>query len=177
MRLFFGLSLPAEIRSAVSARAEDCRILIPGRYTLTDNYHITLAFLGDVPQGRLDDAQTVLSRCVQRFPSPVLTLGDTDYFGRQQNGILILRVLCSPALDSLHDLLLRELLAAGLPADCGPFCAHITLARHARVPDGPLPGGKALRFSPSQAHVFLSARDETDTLRYTPIFSTPFSCP
>lgn len=176
MRLFFGLSLPPDIRLAADARARACQALIPGRYVLPENYHITLAFLGDVPQERLGDAHAVLARCIGRVAPPVLRLGDTDYFGRQQNGILILRVLSAPALDSLHEMLVHELLACSLPADRGPFSPHITLARHACVPGGPLPAGEALCFSPSQAHVFLSARDETDTLRYTPLFSASFLC-
>lgn len=177
MRLFFGLSLPDDIRRAADARAEACRAFIPGSYVLSENHHITLAFLGDVPQERLGDAQDVLVRCLQDFPAPILTLSKTDYFGRRQNAILILRVLSNPMLDSLHNRLVCELLSCGLPADRGPFSPHITLARHARVPESPLPEGEALCFSPAQAHVFLSARDETDILRYTPLFSAPFPCP
>lgn len=177
MRLFFGLSLPDDIRRAADARAAACRAFIPGRYILSENYHITLAFLGDVPQARLGDAQDVLARCIQAFPAPIVTLGETDYFGRQQNAILILRVSCKPALDSLHRQLVCDLLSCGLPADRGPFSPHITLARHACMPDGPLPAGETPFFSPAQAHIFLSARDETDTLRYTPIFSAPFPRP
>ena len=177
MRLFFGLSLPDDVRCAAARRADDCRPLIPGRYTLEENYHITLAFLGDVPQERLADAQRVLAGVVGSMPAPVLTLGETGYFGRQQNGILILRVLSEPALDPLHALLVEALLAAGLPADRGPFSPHITLARHASIPDCALPAGETLRFRPEAAHVFLSARDDADILRYTPLFSAPFCAP
>ena len=177
MRLFFGLSLPDDIRLAAAKRADDCRLLIPGRYALEENYHITLAFLGDVPQDRLADAQRVLAHAVCSTPAPLLTLGGTGYFGRQQNGILILRVSSEPMLDSLHDALVEDLLAAGLPVDRGPFSPHITLARHACVPDGPLPGGKALRFRPTDAHVFLSARGDDGVLRYTPLFSSSFHAP
>lgn len=177
MRLFFGLSLPDDIRRAAAKRAEECSQRIPGRYALTENYHITMAFLGDVPQERLPDAQRVLSSVIRSASSPLLTLGETGYFGRQQNGILILRVCSEPSLAPLHDALIEGLLAAGLPADLGPFSPHITLARHACVPDGNLPGGEALFFRPEHAHVFLSARDESSILRYTPLFSSPFAAP
>ena len=175
MRLFFGLSLPDEIRRAAAMRADACRAAIPGRYTLAENYHITLAFLGSVPQDQLASAQRVLSACLRGMPAPTLTLGETGYFGRQQNGIHNLRVSSEPALDNLHHQLVHTLIQSGLPADSGPFSPHITLARHAVLPDSPLPAGAALRFRPDAAHVFLSARDETDTLRYTPLYSVPFS--
>lgn len=177
MRLFFGISLPDDIRRAAAARAQDCRAFIPGRYVPAENYHITLAFLGDVPQERLADAQRVLASCIADTPAPALTLGETDYFGRQQNGILILRVQSEPALDALHGALVSALLADGLPADPGPFSPHITLARHACVPDGMLPRGQALCFCPKEAHVFLSARDDANILRYTPLSSSPFRAP
>ena len=173
MRLFFGLSLPDEIRRAAQERALLLCESTPGRYVPPENYHITLAFLGDVPEERLRDAHDVLARCIRDVPSPRIALGDTGYFGRAQNAILIIRAHAQPALDSLHERLVRELQSAGLPADPGPFSPHITLARHACI--GALPAGETPSFVARQAHVFLSARDELSVLRYTPLLSAPFS--
>ncbi|MBQ4609867.1 MAG: RNA 2',3'-cyclic phosphodiesterase [Clostridia bacterium] len=173
MRLFFGLSLPEDVRRAAHARALALCEHTPGRYVPPENYHITLAFLGDVPQERLRDAQEVLARCIRSLPAPRMTLGDTGYFGRAQNAILIIRVQAEPELSGLHERLVRELLAAGLPADPGPFSPHITLARHARI--GALPAGNAPSFTAGQAHVFLSARDEGGVLRYTPLCAAAFA--
>ena len=172
MRLFFGLPLPQEIRAAAAQCAQAAQQVIPGRYVLPDNYHITLAFLGDVPQHRLADAQRVLEGCVS-FPAPRLTLDGFSHFGRAENGILILRVKSEPALEGLHDVLLSAIREEGLPADAGPFSPHITLARHAcvgkEIPDCP-----ALCFTAEHAHVYLSARDEENILRYTPLYTVPF---
>ena len=172
MRLFFGLSLPDEIRAATAACAAAAQQTIPGRYALAENHHITLAFLGEVPEDRLGDVQRVLEGCVS-FPAPRLTLDGFSHFGRAENGILILRVKSKPALDSLHDVLIAALRAEGLPADPGPFSPHITLARHACVGEE-TPSCPALSFTARQAHVFLSARDADNILRYTPIYTAPF---
>lgn len=173
MRLFFGLSLPDDIRAATAGCAKAAQQIIPGRYALSENHHITLAFLGDVPQERLPDAQRVLEGCMS-FPAPTLTLNGFSHFGRAENGILILSVTSEPALDGLHDVLIGALEAEGLPADRGPFSPHITLARHACVgksyPDCP-----KLSFTARHAHVFLSARDEENILRYTPLYTVPFA--
>ena len=169
MRLFFGLSLPDEIRNATAECARAAQRMIPGRYALPENHHITLAFLGDVPEERLRDAQRVLERCIS-FPAPRLTLQGFSHFGRAENGILILRVKSEPALDGLHEVLLGALEAEGLPADRGPFSPHITLARHARVGED-FPPCPALSFTAGQAHVYLSARDEENILRYTPLYT------
>ena len=49
MRLFFGLSLPGDVRAVTRACAESAALSIPGRYPPAENHHVTLAFLGEVP--------------------------------------------------------------------------------------------------------------------------------
>jgi len=173
MRLFFGLALPQEIRAVTAACAREAEKTIPGRYALAENHHITLAFLGETPDERLEDARGVLARCTAGFPAPELTIDGFSYFGRAHNGILILRVKCEPALDSLHERLVDALHEAGLPADPGPFSPHITLARHAQI-EGAFPACPPVSFHAGQAHVFLSARDHENILRYTPLHTVSF---
>lgn len=173
MRLFFGLSLPGEIRAVTASCVALAQQSIPGRYLLSENHHITLAFLGNVPPERLPDAQRVLDGCMS-FPAPQLMLDGFSHFGRKENGILILRVKSNPSLIPLHDAIVSALQAEGLPADTGPFSPHITLARHACVPEK-LPDCPSLCFTAENAHIFLSARDEDNVLRYTPIYTVSFS--
>lgn len=173
MRLFFGLSLPDEIRVLTAQCAREAENLIPGRYTLDGNHHVTLAFLGEVPQERLKEARDVLARCTADYPAPMLTLDGFSFFGKRDNAILILNVKSQPELDSLHSRLVQALHAAGLPADPGPFSPHITLARHARIADA-FPRCPKASFKAACAHVFLSARDGENILRYTPIDTVSF---
>lgn len=175
MRLFYGISLPDEIRLATKKRMQDAMPFIPARYTLPFNHHITLAFIGDVPQARIQTVQSILADTLSRTTAPLLTLGETGYFGRPQNAVLIIRVKSDPSLSSLHAALIHALKAANLPADPGPFSAHITLGRHAQLEGVPLPSGPALSFRPSHGYLFLSARNEENILTYTPIFSAPFA--
>lgn len=175
MRLFFGLSLPDRIRAAAAQFAGEAQRLIPGRYTLKENYHITLAFLGDVPPERLGEAQTVLAESICRFPAPRITLLSPGHFGRAQNGILILGAASDPPLEPLHETLVNALSARNLPADPGPFSPHITLARHADVTMGFPPPPAPLSFTAEKAHVFLSARNAQGVLSYTPIASAAFA--
>ena len=173
MRLFFGLSLPDDVRAATAACAREAQNMIPGRYALSENHHITLAFLGETPESRLQEARDVLARCAAAFPAPTLALDGFSYFGRAQNGILILRVKSDPALDALHRQLVDALHEAELPADPGPFSAHITLARHAQIAGG-FPACPSASFRADQAHVFVSARDHENILRYTPVRTVSF---
>lgn len=177
MRLFYGLSLPSDIRASVASLGRSCEEIIPGRYVPKANYHITLAFLGDVPENRLDEAKSILSACIKSCPAPLLKLQETSFFGKAQNAILIARVHSAPALDPLHAALISRLDQANLPYDSGPFAPHITLARHARLEGVCLPAPTPLSFAPTHAHLYLSARNEENVLTYTPIFSIPFIDP
>ena len=176
MRLFYGLSLPDFVLRETARIVRQSESLIAGRYSEVSNHHITLAFLGEVPPERLSDAERILQKHAAAFPAPTLTLEIADYFGKPDNAILILRVKSEPALDTLHDALIADCIQNGLSVDPGPFSPHITLARHAQTTPQTLAAlaPKPLSFTPTCAHVFLSARDERDILRYTPLFSADF---
>ena len=177
MRLFYGLSLPDDIRAEAERAARQAETLMPGQYGVSSNYHITLAFLGEVPPERLGDAQAILAAHAAQTPAPTICLESVDFFGRAENAILILRAQSIPALDALHGALIADAQANGLPADPGPFAPHITLARHAQTTPEALAAVRVspLSFVPKAAHLFLSARDGSNVLRYTPLFSADFA--
>lgn len=180
MRLFIGLSLPHDTRCAAADLAARAGALIPGRYALAENYHITLAFLGDAPPGDVPRIGEVLVRCAAAAPAPLLSPGQCDVFGRMENGILVLRMHSTPPLGPLHDALCAALRAQGLPASDGPFSPHVTLARHAAASPDALhalspAAAQVPAFRADCASLYLSARDESGVLRYTPLLSTPFS--
>ena len=175
MRVFYGISLPEAIRRKTAALAEAAAGRIPGRYALPENHHLTLAFLGDVAPELIPDVQAVLARTITAFSAPKITVQSFGHFGRMQNTILILHAGSEPALEPLNAALRAALAQADLPFDPGPFSPHITLARHAALDAGtPLPFAP-FSFTAREAHLFLSARDDENTLRYTPIFSAPFA--
>lgn len=179
MRIFFGLSLAGGARSAVESLSLRSRAILPGRYVLPGNHHLTLAFLGDVPEARLPEARDVLTRCAAAFPAPDIAVCGADFFGSAANAILVLRAESRPGLASLHDALLASLESAALPFSPGPFTPHITLARHVRTEPAALERLSRMArdvpaFHAPRAHLFLSARDETGVLRYTPLFHAGF---
>lgn len=179
MRIFFGLSLPEATRRAVESLSRGAQTLIPGRYALSGSHHLTLAFLGDVPQARLTEAQDVLTHCASAFPAPRIAVSGADFFGSAQNAILILRAESQPDLTALHRSLVSALGRAALPVSCGPFAPHITLARHAQISSAALlrlaeEAKRVPAFRAPCAHLFLSARDEANILRYTPLFHADF---
>lgn len=176
MRLFYGLSLPQAVRAQTAALADAAARHIPGRYSPAENHHLTLCFIGEVDEARLPMAQEILARCAAAFPAPAVTIDAYSYFGRAENAILILAAQSDPTLSPLHEALKAELTAAGLPCDPGPFSPHVTLARKAQLAGSKMPAAfSPICFAASCAHLYLSARDDGNILRYTPIFSAPFA--
>ena len=182
MRLFIGLPLPRDARQGAAALAARAAEVIPGRYALVENYHITLAFLGEAPPEDVPRIAAVLARCLSCAPAPLLSPGQPGIFGRMENGILVLHMASQPALEPLHDALCAALRSEGLPVSDGPFTPHVTLARHARASPEALRALTARAagipcFRADCASLFLSARDERGVLRYTVLCSFPFSYP
>ena len=128
MRLFFALWPPAPVAHRLGALAAGCARQHGGQATRPDTPHLTLCFLGEVPDDRLEhliaSAQTVYAR---RFALAIDRLG---YW--QHNHLLWAGSNApSPALDELVAQLRGALHDEGC-ADDDPtraFVAHITLVR------------------------------------------------
>lgn len=176
MRLFIAIPLSDDARDNSAALAAGAKRVIPGRYTLPSNYHMTLCFLGEVEEKRLEEAKAALRDFAARFPAPRIALGDLSYFSRPGNAILIRRAQSDSDLTAMHDALCALLDARGLPYTPGPFSPHVTLARHADVTCAPLDALRAPQasFMAGAAALYLSARDEENVLRYTPLETAAF---
>jgi len=176
MRLFIGLPLSDDARACTARCAAQAAQAIPGRYTLSSNYHITLAFIGDVPPQRLDDAIAAVSEVSARFGAPRVTLGGLSYFNKPEKAILIRTAQSPDDLTALHEALCSALSSRGLPAQREPFSPHVTLARHADLTTAPAPQAPPpAAFTAEHAVLYLSARDEENVLRYTPLHAAPFA--
>ena len=177
MRLFIGLPLSSDAQRSTASAAQRCAKSIPGRYTLPENYHMTLAFLGEATEKQLEQAKDALFAFAARFPAPSLTLDALSYFRQAPNAILIRSVTSPDDLAAIHEMLLSLLSAYGLPHTDGPFSPHVTLARHADLTQADLGAlhTAPVSFIAPEALLYLSARDESGVLRYTPLARAPFS--
>ena len=130
-RLFFALWPDDATRGRiVDATARQVRAAA-GRTTPRENLHVTLAFLGGVPESRLaplaDAAGQIASLSFD------LVLDRIEYWRRQR----ILSLGPSALPPALHELvakLQQALGACDFALESRPFRAHLTLARDARAP-------------------------------------------
>lgn len=137
VRCFVALEIPDQVRIPLEAHLTDLREDLPTlRWTRPQGWHVTIAFLGDVPLGSLEEITTTVERIVTGSPPEALptTLTLTDA-GRYGSKVLWLEVKEHPQ-DSLTRLAtsIREALRPVVEPDGRRFRAHLTLARAARDP-------------------------------------------
>lgn len=128
-RLFFAV-WPDDATSQELARLQS---RVRGRKTHHDDFHITLAFLGERPV----DSLPILKEILARLGSidMTLVLDRLGYF-RHNRIAWVGMETPPPALFQLHDRLRRELTGRSIPfSGYGDFRPHITLARNADAPD------------------------------------------
>ncbi|MDG4803348.1 RNA 2',3'-cyclic phosphodiesterase [Micromonospora sp. WMMD980] len=137
MRLFAAVHPPAAAVADLTARVAELRVAAAPGVRLADpaHLHLTLAFLGEVPEDRLVDAESTLGRAAQAFrdgrgSSPRLRLGGGGSFGQGRSTVLWVDVGGeTEALGTLAGLVRDGLRRAELPYDDKPFRAHLTIAR------------------------------------------------
>ena len=130
MRLFIAIRLSDDMKDAlVHAQNElyDCGVR--GRFTAEENLHLTLAFLGEVPDAEpvLDALSTLSFAPFELRLEGMGCFGDVWWAGLKE----------SAPLEALARRLRRVLAEREIPFDRKRFSPHITLIRSA---SGKLPG-------------------------------------
>ncbi|MBF5028671.1 RNA 2',3'-cyclic phosphodiesterase [Micromonospora sp. ANENR4] len=139
MRLFAAIYPPAVAVADLTARMKGLRVASARHARLADpaNLHLTLAFLGEVPDDRLADVKHALASAARAVRSPLLRLAGGGSFGAGRSTVLWVDVRGEvEVLDALALSIRDGLGEAGLPCDDKPFRAHLTIARPGgRVPE------------------------------------------
>jgi len=148
MRAFIALDIPQALREDVAALARQLKTSVRGRFVPRENYHVTIAFLGDVIERELADAMLALDEAASRFAPVELAPDGLGKFGRANDATLWLGFTQNPKLMELAAFVREGLDDAGVNYDSKPFVPHLTIARRAALDSGTLP---ALPF-PAPAH-------------------------
>lgn len=115
------------------------RASMPGRFIPRENWHVTLAFLGDVPEATLPDVEDALDEAAKGIGRVTLAPDRLGKFGRSADASFWLGLADDLCLTALATRLREELREREIDFDDRPFLPHITLARRARIPKGELP--------------------------------------
>ncbi len=151
---------------------------VRGKCVPRENYHITLAFLGDIPQTMLDLVQDLMDQAVAQsaeYYSIKLQPDGLGSFGRNNNATLWMGFVKDPALMELTEHLRDQLNEAGFFLDKKTFLPHVTLARHVQLMAGELadiPFPATARWE--YLTLFKSDLEESGAI-YEPLYSIPLS--
>ncbi|WP_165910101.1 RNA 2',3'-cyclic phosphodiesterase [Rhodovulum bhavnagarense] len=123
IRAFAAIDLPGDVRDRLVRLQEAMQI---GRPVPLENLHLTLVFLGELPEQVLDEVHLAFSQI--RAEPFELTLSGLDLFGGHKPRVLYARVTPNPALEHLQSRLAQAARMAGAAVEGGRFVPHVTLA-------------------------------------------------
>ena len=134
MRLFVAVEVPGSVQAAVAVATAGLRAAEPRlRWVDPAKYHLTVAFLGAVDEGLVDDIAAAVARaCVDVSAFDLRLDGTVGTFGRRVLWAGLERSEQLVALAAAVQSSLAPVVA--LPDADRPYSAHLTLARSGRSP-------------------------------------------
>ncbi|CAM3361226.1 RNA 2',3'-cyclic phosphodiesterase [Halomonas lysinitropha] len=127
MRLFLALVPPLELRQRLGELAELAQARCGGRRMPEESLHLTLAFLGEVADARMEEL-------VHWVSAMAIAPGEwrLDHWGSFRRPGIVWVGGRSSALERLHASVWDELASFGFSDRPGHFVPHVTLLRRAR---------------------------------------------
>ena len=172
MRLFVAIDFETrtkgelgEIRDALRERTQR------GSFTRTENFHLTLVFLGEVPGDRVPDITRAMDN-IKSIPFE-LTMGGLGRFSRAGGDVWWIGVQKSPELGQLQSALSRALAAQGFEIEQRVYTPHLTLARQVVTAGEVDRATREIVYRVAAMQLMCSERID-GALVYTPIHETSF---
>lgn len=130
MRLFVALAISAEVRERLAAQLKELRHAEPSiRWTDPENLHLTLKFIGHVPDEKLSCIRDALA--IVNAASPIsFEVRGLRFFPNERRPSVAWAGVQAPAeLANLAGAVDRSLEGCGIHRETRAFAPHITLAR------------------------------------------------
>jgi len=137
MRLFIAINFSEKIKNQILELQEQLRSQSSkGNFTKPANFHITLAFLGETPEEKIESICRIIDDI--QITGFELCFNHTGCFTHSRKELWWVGAdPKSPGLSilaSIQGQLIDRLLKAGFSVDTRPFRAHITLGREIKHP-------------------------------------------
>ena len=128
MRLFIAVNFNEDIKMKIkNIQDEFKKISIKGNFTLYENLHLTLIFLGEVPSSKINDIKEVMMQI--ELDSFKLKFNNTGMFKRNGGDIYWAGIEKNNSLEKVHKYLCEKLTIKGFNIEKRAFKPHLTLAR------------------------------------------------
>ncbi|MFL6544590.1 MAG: RNA 2',3'-cyclic phosphodiesterase [Candidatus Udaeobacter sp.] len=160
LRTFIAIDLTEEVRQRITKHIETLKAASPDTQATWEKpgkAHITLKFLGNVEQQRVESIVSALARAASSIGNFSVEIGEAGaFYSRGKPHVLWLGVADqTEGLARLYSAVERELEGLGFPKEKRPFHPHITIAR-LKKPEGAkqlASEHKALGFEPAKLNV------------------------
>jgi len=131
LRAFIAIPLPAPCQQALARLQHRLRPQLPEvRWTRPESIHLTLAFLGPVPEENLEKITAVMLSVGLAFAPFALTISGVGAFPSWQHPRVVWAGLDGgPQLGALQAALTAGLVPLGYPGEERPYLPHLTLGR------------------------------------------------
>ena len=130
MRLFVALEIPFAVRENLAALLESLRaVSSQTRWVRPENLHVTLKFMGEVPETKLAATRSVLAGVRSDQPVTVDFRGLGFFPNEKRPRVFWAGIEASPNLKTLAADIESVVEKLGIPREQRPFSPHLTLAR------------------------------------------------
>ncbi|HSJ55136.1 MAG TPA: RNA 2',3'-cyclic phosphodiesterase [Anaerolineae bacterium] len=134
LRTFIAVDLSAELRAGLGELQDRLRGEVGSRsvrWVQPQGIHLTLKFLGDTPQGQVDEVQSALARAAAAVEPFTISAGGVGCFpnARQPRVVWVGLEEVTGALLRLRNAVEAEVAPLGFPTEKRAFQPHLTLGR------------------------------------------------
>jgi 2'-5' RNA ligase len=131
VRLFLAINFPPVVRGEIVAATASLRDCAPElAWVAEPQLHLTLKFLDEQPEERLDAIQLALAEVAGRHREPLLAMGGIGAFPNFRRARIVwMGVLQEPRLELLHHDIETTFETLGFEVEGRAFRPHLTLAR------------------------------------------------
>lgn len=168
MRLFIGIDLSQSMKSYLFTVSKSIERHTQGRVTALNNYHLTIAFLGELDDQMVDELKSLMNQI--QFNAFEMTPSEVDYFQKGERFIYYMGIKPNPSLKTLYQKVIDVIAPLGLNIH-GKFSPHITLIRQGKsFPIHVLTLPKTDDIIQVQKITLFLSHNVDDELTYTPIY-------
>lgn len=135
MRLFIALNFSDKVKEQVKDIINKGKLnSIQGKFVNEEYMHLTVEFLGEIPNGKVDMIKDVMDDL--EFEPFTLKLNEIGYFKRREGNIYWLGIEKHDALLNIHDELHQKLIEQGFELEDREYKPHLTIGRKVKLKDG-----------------------------------------
>ncbi|MCY7580077.1 RNA 2',3'-cyclic phosphodiesterase [Bacillus altitudinis] len=127
---FIGIPIPEQLAHQIKADIDKRSGLSFQKWTAPIDYHVTLVFLGEIQEDRLNKISELLAQLSHEVSAFPLKLNEVGVFGQKERPrVFFAKPSESKPLMDLREKVKAAVLTAGHPVEKRPFHPHMTIAR------------------------------------------------